>query len=308
MASLVEGLGTKNIVAQKWYELTGDVSGFASVSKDTIAMIVNDLITVGALPEVIGMYFGVGASEWMNDEKRAEAIINGWLEGCNLSGAIWGPGETPSLKNIIAPEYPDMAGYSYGEIQRANYLHGGKIKDGDQIIIVRSSGIHANGLTAARKVADMLPHGYKTELSNGMYYGEALLRPTHNYVEVMRKIQDRGIPIHYAVNVTGHGWRKAMRANGDFRYTFNSVPEIDPVFDIIQKTLGLSIQEMYADFNMGAGFLIYTPENSACLVLNACLSSHIFAFIAGEISADEKKNVVIKPLGITFSAEELDIR
>ncbi len=309
ICTVIEGLGTKNIVAEDVYRLTGNPFGFNCIAQDTVAMIVNDMITVGALPVNINMHLAVGDSSWMDDERRVTALIQGWATGCKLSGAMWGGGETPTLKGIIHPDYPEISGSGFGTIDRKHHLRGDLIKAYDQIVFVASSGIHANGLTAARKVAGALPDGYMTKLGNGKTFGEALLQPTMNYVPLMRKLVEHGCDIHYAVNVTGHGFRKLMRADAPFNYHVFDIPDVPQEFTLIEETLGTDHKEMYTDFNMGVGYAFFVPAGeSVTTILSKAKELGYKAWVGGEIRHAKEKSVYIKPLDHVLEGNTLAIR
>lgn len=306
-ALVIEGLGTKNMVADA-------ISGWAkktyydAVAQDTVAMVVNDLIVVGALPQVVNAYFGVGDSSWFDDKVRATDLINGWESACNLAGAAWGGGETPTLKGVIAPDTIELAGSSVGIINpKSKLVLGDKLAPGDAIVLIASSGIHANGLTLARSIADNLPDGFATKLSDGRTYGEALLTPTPIYVPLVRELQAQDIDVHYMVNITGHGWRKIMRATKDLSYVIREVPQPQPEFGFIQKQTGTSDEEMYGNFNMGAGFAVYVPKDQADAVVVAAKNVGLEAWAAGEVQKGPKQ-VVIEPKNITFKGESLGVR
>lgn len=306
-AMVVEGLGTKNLVADAMREVTGKTC-YDAIAQDTVAMIVNDLITVGAKPEVVNAYFAVGDSRWFEDRKRARDLVRGWTRACTLAGAVWGGGETPSLKGIVKPDTIDLAGSAVGIIKpKKRLLLGKNIQSGDSIILVESSGIHANGLTLARAIADKLPGGYATKLSDGTMYGEALLRPTLIYARLIEALFHGGIDIHYAVNITGHGWRKLMRAKRNITYMVELIPKPPPLFDFIARQANLAALEMYATFNMGAGFAIYAPERDAARVIAISKRLNMKAWKAGYVTSG-KHQVVIKPKGIAYTAETLKIR
>ena len=151
---VIEGLGTKNLIADEMRKVTGKTY-YDQIAQDTIAMIVNDLIVVGAMPQVINAYFAIGDSSWMKDEQRASDLINGWARACNDIGATWGGGETPTLKNIIEPQTIDIAGAALGVINsNIQPILGDKLEAGDAVILVESSGIHANGITLIRSLAE----------------------------------------------------------------------------------------------------------------------------------------------------------
>ncbi len=304
---VIEGLGTKNLVADAMRKF-GDKTYYDAIAQDTIAMVVNDLIVVGALPQVVNAYFAIGDSNWMKDEQRAADLTNGWAAACNLAGATWGGGETPTLKGIISPETIDLGGSAVGIIaDKNNLVLGDKLAAGDKIILIASSGIHANGLTLARKIGDEAAEGYATKLSDGRMYGEALLTPTPIYVPIVRALQQASVDAHYMVNITGHGWRKLMRATKDFSYVIDAVPDVPTEFTFIQQQAGISDQEMYGNFNMGAGYAIYVAEADAQKVVDIATGEGFSALIAGTVT-DGPKQVTIIPKDITFSGDTLEVR
>ena len=185
-------------------------------------MIVNDMVTLGALPLAVAMHLGAGSSDWFHDERRAEDLVNGWRKACELARCAWGGGETPTLGGVVEPHAVVLAGSAIGMVKPKERLIRANIQDGDAIVLFESSGIHANGLTLARAIAERAPRGYLTPLRDGRPYGEALLDPTHIYVGVIEDCLTRGIDIHYAVNITGHGWRKLMRAQEPFAYVIDA--------------------------------------------------------------------------------------
>ena len=142
--------------------------------------------------------------------------------------------------------------------------------------------MHANGLTLARAIAARAPNGYLTPLRDGRPHGEALLDPTHIYVPVIEECLNRGVDIHYAVNITGHGWRKLMRAPGAFAYVVEQLPVPLPVFDFIQS-VGVDDAEAYGNLNMGGGFAIYVPESDVATVLDVAKGFPFAALRAGHV-------------------------
>ena len=271
-------------------------------------MIVNDLIVVGALPQVVNAYFAIGDSSWMDDKERASDLINGWAKACELACAAWGGGETPALKGIINPDTIDLAGSAVGIINpKERLVLGDKLEAGDSIVLVASSGIHANGLSLARSIADDLPEGYATVMPDGRSYGEALLTPTPIYVSLVRELLEAKIDIHYMVNVTGHGWRKLMRATKDLSYTIDTLPEVQAEFLFMQEQAGISDSEMYASFNMGAGFAIYVPSSEAQKVVDLAAKAGHKAWVAGSASLGAKQ-VTITPKNIVYTSDSLEVR
>lgn len=307
-AFVIEGLGTKNMVADSVRERSGKTH-YDSIAQDTVAMIVNDLIVVGAEPQVVNAYFAVGSSEWFSDEKRTKDLVEGWAKACNMAGAVWGGGETPTLKGIIDPNTIDLSGSAVGIVKPKERLTlGDKLNSGDAIFLVESSGIHANGLTLARKIASLVPEGYKTLLSDGQTYGESLLTPTHIYAALVRDLFEQGVDIHYMVNITGHGWRKLMRAERELSYIINQVPDPHPVFKFIQTQSRNDDAEMYGNFNMGAGFAIFIPEKDVELAQKIAREKHKLNSDNVGYVENGPRQVVIKPKGITFKGSSLGVR
>ena len=307
---VIEGLGTKNLVADAMQKLTGQCY-YAGISQDTIAMIVNDMITLGVFPVVTAMYIATGDSAWLDrDQLRAQEIVRGWKEACDACGCVWGPGETPTLKGIIDPNVIDLSGAALGRtLGRRKPINPKRIHAGAAVVFFESSGIHANGLTLARKIAEGLPEGYLTMLPGGQTYGEALLAPTHLYVSAMEALLRAGVDVHYAINITGHGWRKIMRAPEPFTYVVDELPQQQPLFNFIQEHGRVTDAEAYGNLNMGAGFAIIVPEEEVMLVHSVARNQHwpFRTFWAGRVEGGEKR-VVIPPVGLEFKADTLAVR
>ena len=306
-ALVIEGLGTKNLVADAMRSVTGKTY-YDALAQDTVAMIVNDLIVVGALPQVVNAYFALGDGAWMNDRERASDLVRGWAAACNAIGATWGGGETPALKGIINPETIDLGGSAVGIINpKERLVLGDKLAEGDAIILVESSGIHANGISFVRHLYEKNPKLYETALPNGKLFGEAILTPTHLYVPLVRSVLEAGIVPHYMVNVTGHGWRKLMRANADFTYEITEIVPAQPEFALMQKESGVDDAEMYGNFNMGVGFALFVAPKQADQVIALAEANGLKAIRGGTVIPGEKQ-VVITPKNLTFKAETLEVR
>lgn len=307
LALVVEGLGTKNLIADQMEELTGETY-YKAIAQDTVAMIVNDLLTVGADPIAVPAYFGLGDDSWLSNQKRIDALLDGWTHACNLSGASYPCGETPVLKDIIHDKTIDLAGSAVGIINpKKNLVIQSKIKVGDSIVFIESSGVQSNGISLIRKCINNLPAGYLTKMKTGQTFGAALLTPTHIYSQLNRKIFAADINVHYIVNVTGHGWRKLMRAEKAFTYEINLVPPCQEEFSLIQKMSAKDLPYMYGNYNMGVGFAYYVDKSDAPKICQIAKDLGYKSWLAGEIK-DGKKQVVIKPLNIVFESTSLQLR
>ncbi len=310
LASIVECLGTKTLVADDMARLTGK-SWYDGIAQDTIAMAVNDLITVGATPLVVQAYWAAGGSDWFNDAARSQALVAGWKKACDVCKVSWGGGETPALAGIVADGRVDLAASCTGIVSPKSRLTlGDKLGAGDAIVFLAASGIHANGLSLARKLAERLPQGYLTDIGQDgvrQTYGEALLAPTALYSPVTEALAAAGIVPHYSANVTGHGWRKLMRHPKALTYRITAVPDKTPVLAFMQRECQLDDHEAYGTLNMGAGFALYLAASDADRAVEIARSVGVEAMVAGRVE-DGPKQVVIEPVNVTFGGDELKLR
>jgi phosphoribosylformylglycinamidine cyclo-ligase len=307
IASIVECLGSKALVADEMQRLTGQ-SYYAAIAQDTIAMAVNDLITVGATPLVVQAYWAAGGSEWFADRARAQALVDGWRSACEACGVAWGGGETPALAGIVEAGRIDLAASCTGLVRPKERLSvGERLAAGDAIVLLASSGIHANGLSLARKLVERLPQGWLAPVAPGLSYGHALLAPTVLYSPVTEALYAAGITPHYCANITGHGWRKLMRHSGSFTYRIDAVPEVPPVLRFVQQHAGLDDRETYGTLNMGAGFALFVDANDAQRTVDVARNCGVDAMVAGRVE-EGSKQVVIEPIGVTYDAGELQLR
>jgi phosphoribosylformylglycinamidine cyclo-ligase len=137
--------------------------------------------------------------------------------------------------------------------------------------------------------------------------GETLLQPTHIYANLVDMLFSEGIDIHYMVNITGHGWRKLMRAEESFSYKIKKIPPISPLFTFIQKHSGIDDREMYGNFNMGAGFALFIPKKDVTNAQKLIKKLDFECWNAGVVEEGQKQ-VIIEPKNITFSEKALQLR
>lgn len=307
MASVIEGLGTKNLVADEMRKTSGKTY-YDVIGHDTVATIINDLVSVGADPLVVHAYWAVEDNSWLQDEERMKDLIDGWKTACDMSGASWGGGETPTMKGIMQPNTCELGGSAIGIIKNKNHLlTDTKLQAGDRILFLKSTGINANGLSLARAVAKKLPEGYATKMDNGQMYGEAILQKTNIYAKVIHNLLALGIDVHYISNITGHGVRKIMRARENWTYFIEKIFTPTPLFPFIQKHAGLDQYEMYQTYNMGQDYAIFLPEKDIEKAQQIITEAGFESLDAGYIEKGEKQ-VIIKPENLTYKAETLDLR
>lgn len=309
-----EGLGTKNLVADEMERLTGKCY-YGGIAQDTVAMGVNDAVTGGVMPALVSMHLAVGDSGWFNNETRVNALVEGWAAACTLSRCAWSGGETPTLKDIVYPDAAELSCSVIATTMREDLIiNWNRMQHGDAIVMLGSSGIHANGLTLARRIADKLPEGYLTDIGNGQTYGDALLAPTTIYVPVVDDCQRENVYINYAINVTGHGWRKLMRAEGSYNYIIDHLPKPHPIFGFLQEHGPVETKEAYGNLNMGGGFALIVRSRDAKKVAEIASRYGIDCMTVGYVDCANShenpgsKRVVLRPLGIEWSGEALGVR
>lgn len=306
MATVAESLGTKNQVADEMRKITGKTY-YKVIGNDTVAAIVNDLASVGAKPLVVNAFWAVGQSSWLMDAQRIKDLVFGWKKACDLAGASWAGGETPSYNDIVIKERTAFGGSAVGIIKsKKRLLLDSKIKAGDRIIFLKSRGINANGLSLARAVAKRVSLGYATKLPSGKLYGDAVLESTNIYASLVQDLLDK-IDIHYISNITGHGLRKVMRGKPKFTYVIEKIFKPQEVFGFIQKYAGLTDYEMYETYNMGQDYAIFISQKDVEQALRIIKRSKFEAVEAGYVKKGEKQ-VIIKPRNIVYKGKTLDLR
>ncbi|MFH1786993.1 MAG: phosphoribosylformylglycinamidine cyclo-ligase [archaeon] len=243
LAMSTDGAGSKVIIA----ELLDD---YTTVGIDMVAMNVNDIICTGAEPIALVDYYAV---EEIN-ERRSLEIAQGVARGSIEAGVAVIGGETASLPDTIKGAKPktgfDIAGTAIGIVDKDKIIDGKKVKPGDAILGLASSGIHSNGLTLARKVLDLSDKKTLREL----------LTPTRIYVKPILKLL-KSCEVHGLAHITGGGLNKIRRLNKNYGVDIPSPRKPQKIFQEIQKKAGISEAEMYRTFNMGTGFAVVLPES-----------------------------------------------
>ncbi len=306
LALVLETLGTKSIVAREVEEQLG-VGAFGNVAYDTVAAIVNDLCCVGALPLVVNAYFATGASDWYDHRARHADLLAGWREACVDAGATWGGGESPSLPELVSPSDIELAGSAVGLIppDRVPVLGAG-LRAGDEIVIVESSGLHANGASLARMVARELERGYATPLPSGRAFGEAVLDRSVIYVGLVRALLAGDLDVHYMSHITGHGLLKLMRPRQELTYRITRLPDVPEVLDFLAQKADMSPAAAYSTFNMGCGFAVYCAAGSGDEVVRLASELGLRADVAGVIEAGLRR-VLLEPIRVVYDSDAMDL-
>jgi phosphoribosylformylglycinamidine cyclo-ligase len=280
----VDGVGSKVLIAEM-------MNKFDTVGIDCIAMNVNDLICVGAEPLVFVDYFAIEKP----DSTMANQIAKGLVDGAIQSKMAIIGGETATLPDIIRGfdgKGFDLAGTAIGFVDKDKLILGDKIKAGDVIYGVESSGLHSNGYSLARKV--LLENNTVKDTIDGVNIGRELLKPTMIYVQEILDLIKHA-QIHGLANITGGAFLKLARllrqSNTPLGVLLNNMPEPQKIFKLIQKMGNVSNKEMYKTFNMGIGFCIIAPEKEESKIKEIITKYGKKTYKIGKI-LDEKKIIL----------------
>ena len=283
LATHTDGVGTKVIIAQMMRK-------YDTVGIDCVAMNVNDIICTGALPISFVDYIAANR----NDEGILKEIVKGLVRGAKKAMVPIVGGETAILPDLIAGKNFsfDLAGMVVGMLNRGEMVLGDKIRRGDSIIGVRSSGLHSNGFSLARKVL-LSKYSLKDRIRGIGMLGDALLEPTEIYVTpVLQSL--RQCNIHGLAHITGGAFTKLLRLKKT-GFVLDSLPEPPEIFHLIENQ-GVEKEEMYKTFNMGIGFCLIAPGEEERKILNIFRKHGLESEKIGRI--EDRKGVFIDSLKI----------
>jgi len=306
LAFVMEGLGTKAMISRQVAEQLG-LNRFDAVAYDTVAAIVNDLCCVGALPLVVNAYFATGSSDWYRRTDWHAALVDGWSRACADAGATWGGGESPSLPGLVNSEEIELAGSAVGAMPSSRKpVLAEDLQAGDEIVLVASSGLHANGASLARMIAGQIPDGYATKLPSGRAFGDALLDPSILYAQLVGALASANVPVSYYSHVTGHGLLKLMRPPKRLTYRISALPPVPEVLTFLAEQSDMDAHAAYSTLNMGSGYAIYTAAGSGVQVVEIAQGLGHHALLAGRVE-DGPRQVIVEPIGVVYETDELDL-
>ena len=302
LALVVEGLGTKAMLARQYLDATGE-DFFGAMAYDTVAAIVNDLCSVGAVPLVVNAYFSTGDAAWLEGGPQFESLVKGWRRACEDAGATWGGGESPALPGLVAANDVELAGSAVGVVPREPLL-GDALHPGDEIVLVESSGLHANGASLARMLVDRHPDGVRAAMPDGASFVEAVLTPSILYARLVARLIDDDVPVSYFSHITGHGFLKVMRPLRPLTYRLRELPPVPPVLEFMADQLDMDPRAAYTTLNMGAGYAIYCRPGAADGVVQIAREQGLAAWKSGVVEEGPRR-VVIEPIDVTLEGEEM---
>ena len=260
LVSGTDGVGTK-------LKLAFLMDKHDTIGIDCVAMCVNDIACAGGEPLFFLDYIACGK----NYPEKIATIVKGVAEGCKMSGAALIGGETAEHPGLMPEEEYDLAGFAVGLVDEKDLITGEKIKDGDVLVGIASSGVHSNGFSLVRKLFDMTKESLDTYYEElGKTLGEALIEPTRIYVKALRKVKEAGITIKGCSHITGGGFYEnipRMLPEGMTAVVEKDSYEIPPIFTLMQRKGELSEKMMYNTYNMGLGMILAVAVSYTHLTL-----------------------------------------
>jgi len=253
LVSGTDGVGTK-------LRLASMIGRHDTIGIDLVAMCVNDVVVQGAEPLFFLDYFATGRL----DVDVATQVVAGIAEGCRRAGAALIGGETAEMPDMYAGGDYDLAGFCVGIAEKSQLIDGSKVRRGNVLLGIASSGPHSNGYSLIRKIIEQSGADLDQDV-DGRRLGEALLEPTHIYVKPLLALIGQ-VPIRAAAHITGGG-------------ITGNVPRVLPaglgaviessswtrpaVFDWLQETGNVASREMYRTFNCGIGMVVVVDADDA---------------------------------------------
>ena len=268
LVSGTDGVGTK-------LKLAFALDRHDTVGRDCVAMCVNDIICTGARPLLFLDYIACGR----NVPEKIASIVKGVADGCVEAGCPLVGGETAEMPGFYPEDEYDLAGFSVGIVRRERMLDRSRVKEGDLVLALPSSGVHSNGFSLVRRVFDIdaKPEKLARKLGDGRTLGEALLEPTRIYVRAVLDMVE-STTVHSLAHITGGGFYENIpRALGEgcmavIEKASLRTPE---VFHLIQEEGSIPERDMYNTFNMGVGMVAIIPPSSLEEAVQAVPDSYV---------------------------------
>ena len=287
LVSGTDGVGTK-------LKLAFEMDKHDTIGIDAVAMCVNDVLAQGAEPLYFLDYVAVGA----NEPAKIENIVAGVAEGCRQAGCALIGGETAEMPGMYTEGEYDIAGFTCGVVEKSQLIDGSKVKVGDVLVGIASSGVHSNGFSLVRKVvsdASLDLHAVLPELDAERKLGEVLLTPTRIYVKQVLDVI-RNCDVHGVAHITGGGFDenipRILKPGQGIEVTEGSW-EILPVFRMLEKYGKIAHREMFNIFNMGIGMVLAVDAAEADKAIEILKGHGERASVIGRVTDKEGVNIIL---------------
>ncbi|OKZ02883.1 MAG: phosphoribosylformylglycinamidine cyclo-ligase [Bacteroides sp. CAG:1060_57_27] len=287
LVSGTDGVGTKLKIAFA-------MDRHDTVGIDAVAMCVNDVLAQGAEPLFFLDYVAVGH----NDPARVEAIVSGVAEGCRQAGCALVGGETAEMPGMYEGGEYDIAGFTTGVVEKSRLIDGSKVRAGDVLVGIASSGVHSNGFSLVRKIVSDSGHSYTDSIDalGGKVLGDVLLTPTRIYVRQVLEVI-RNCDVHGVAHITGGGFDENIPRvlhDGQGLEIHEGSWEILPVFRLLEQWGGIPHREMFNIFNMGIGMVLVLDATEADKAVGILESAGEKASVIGRVTDVPGVNIIMK--------------
>ena len=282
LLSATDGVGTKLLLAQT-------LDRHDTVGLDLVAMVVDDLVCHGAEPLFLLDYIACGKLI----PERIARIVAGIAEGCRIAGCALLGGETAEHPGVMEPDAYDLAAFGVGVADRPQMWGPERVREGDVVVGIASSGLHSNGYSLVRRVIlehDLDLASQPPELEGGTL-GDVLLEPTIIYAPALLSLAEEGVDVHAAAHITGGGIEanlaRVIPTGFEARLDRGSWP-LPAIFAFLQKTAQIDPEEMAKAFNLGLGMTIVTSEGQAEQATRALGERGLGAYTVGRVYRGER--------------------
>ena len=293
IALATDGVGSKLIVAEQ-------AGRYETVGIDCVAMNVNDVVCVGAVPLALLDYLAV---ERANPDVMRE-IATGLKRGAELAGVEIPGGEVAVLPELIrghpSPGGFDLTAACVGTVALDAIVTGADCRPGDALLGVPSSGLHSNGYSLARAALADLALDDRPPALAGASLADALLEPTTIYVRAVLELLRSGLRVHGLAHITGGGLLNLTRLNPRVGFEVSDPLDVPPVFRLVQERGRVADAEMWEVFNMGCGFCVVVPQATAAAASALLAAHHPGARRIGTVT-DRAGIVEVAPLGLSLA-------
>jgi len=283
LVSGTDGVGTK-------LKLAIDLNKHDTIGIDLVAMCVNDILVLGAEPLYFLDYYATGE---LNSEIAAD-VVAGIADGCRQSNAALIGGETAEMPGMYGKGDYDLAGFCVGVVEKQDIIDGTKVKAGDAMIAIASSGPHSNGYSLVRKILEVSNADLNEKFGdNDRTLGDALLAPTKIYVKAIHQLLPT-FDIHAMAHITGGGLLENIpRVLPDNTQAVidNSSVKLPEIFQWLQDNGNVELEEMYRTFNCGIGMVLIVDEDEADAIVTELNKINEKAWRLGAIASGEKRVV-----------------
>ena len=285
LVSGTDGVGTKLKIAFA-------MDKHDTVGIDAVAMCVNDVLAQGAEPLIFLDYVAVGH----NEPAKVEAIVAGVAEGCRQAGCALVGGETAEMPGMYEGGEYDIAGYTTGVVEKSKLIDGSKVKAGDVLVGIASTGVHSNGFSLVRKIVSDNGLAYTDEIPElgGKRLGDVLLTPTRIYVKQVLDVI-RNCDVHGISHITGGGFDENIPRvlhDGQGLEIKEGSWEILPIFRMLEKWGGVPHREMFNIFNMGIGMVIVLDASEADKAISILTGHGEKASVIGKVTDKPGVNII----------------